>query len=216
MFTPEAQETIYNLRNASINHYPFPHFYIQNVFPKPLYRFLRNSLPPSGEYSTKGTSYHGRQFAEPTTPLLDFMRTEEFAIHICSIFLPQILKRRKETETPSKITHELRFVRDREKYQIGPHTDTPRKLVSLLFYLPPDAFMQDLGTSISLHNDPKFYCNSGTHHPFDNFTKIYTAPFLPNSCFGFFRTSQSFHGVSPITIPCKRDVLLYNLYDAAI
>ena len=210
------QATIYNLRNAEIKHYPYPHFYLQNVFPHAFYQSLLDSLPPHESYSTKGTAYHGRQFADPTqNPLLTFMQSNEFIQHITALFYPYIAKHFEDQPSP-KITHDLRLVRDHKDYQIGPHTDAKWKLVSLLFYLPADDSTQDLGTSIFLPNNPNFSCNAGIHHGFENFTKTFTAPFLPNSCFGFFRTSQSFHGVSPITIPCKRDVLLYNLYDAAI
>ena len=208
--------TIYKLRNTSVRPYPYPHFYIQNVFPKSLYQSILDSLPPSESYSAKGTAYHGRQFADPTqNPLLTFMQSNEFIHHITALFYPHIVKHFEYQPSP-KITHDLRLVRDHKDYQIGPHTDAQWKLVSLLFYLPTDNRIQDLGTSIFIPNNPNFSCNAGIHHPFEPFTKVFTAPFLPNSCFGFFRTSQSFHGVSPITIPCERNVLLFNLNDASL
>jgi hypothetical protein len=42
---------------------------------------------------------------------------------------------------------------------------------------------------------------------------VATAPYLPNSLFGFVRTDNAFHGVEPvIDLDARRDLLLYNLF----
>lgn len=210
-----SNHLIYKLRNAIVNTYPYPHFYCENVFPDQFYRELLQSLPDSQDYSASTTKYHGRQFADPNqNPALAFMNTQKFVESVLKIFLPLVKQRYAGRKLD--VFHDLRLVRDGQGYQIGPHTDAAWKLVSLLFYLPEDYSLERLGTSIYIPKDPTFMCAGGPHHKFENFDHVYTAPFAPNSCFGFWKTNQSFHGVEPITIPCRRNVLLFNLYDSEI
>jgi hypothetical protein len=79
--------------------------------------------------------------------------------------------------------------------------------------LPWDAGHTCLDTCAYVANDPDFRCSGGPHHPRDSFTRVTTAPYLPNSLFGFIRTDNAFHGVEPVTdAGVQRDLLLYNLY----
>ena len=208
---PAADHITYQLRNSIVKSYPYPHFYCENVFPDQFYRDLLTSLPDAKSYSEKTNRYHGRQFANPNeNPALAFMNSSGFLSQIMQIFMPWVEHRYGNNKL--ELFHDLRLVRDGQGYQIGPHTDAAWKLVSLLFYLPDDYALERLGTSIYTPKDPNFTCSGGPHHPFDKFNLVYTAPFAPNTCFGFWKTNQSFHGVEPITIPCTRNVLLYNVY----
>lgn len=210
-----SEHVAYQLRNSIVKSYPFPHFFAQDVFPRLFYDDLLASLPGVASYSNSTSRFHGRQFADPTkNPLLTFMQSREFLSHVASIFHPQ-LKERYEGKKLEVFT-DLRLVRDGQGYQIGPHTDAKWKLVSLLFYLPDDYAYERLGTSIYTPKDPNFTCEGGPHHKHEDFNLVYTCPFVPNSCFGFWKTNNSFHGVEPITIPCIRNVLLWNLYDRDI
>lgn len=205
------KHVVFRLRNATVSHYPYSHFYVENVFPPDFYAELLANLP-NDSYSESGTNYHGRQFADPSAiSILSFMHTQEFMQSVIQVFAHEI-RMKYHSDRGVQITHDLRLVRDKQAYQIGPHTDAAWKLVSLLFYLPPDNSLESLGTSIYMPKDASFECKGGPHHKFDAFNQVWTAPFRPNSCFGFFRTNTSFHGVEPITIPCERNVLLYNLY----
>ena len=70
-----------------------------------------------------------------------------------------------------------------------------------------------LGTSIYVPNDPDFRCPGGPHHNRNQFTRLHTNPFAPNSLFAFFKTDNSFHGVEPVGDPdCRRWLLLYDIY----
>lgn len=206
---------VYQLRNSIVKTYPYPHFYCENVFPTQFYRDLLTSLPSSETYSEKTDRYHGRQFADPNeNPVLAFMNSNEFLFQVAKIFPPWL--KHRYGNNGFELFHDLRLVRDGQGYQIGPHTDAKWKLISLLFYLPGDYSLERLGTSIYTPKDPNFICPGGPHHPFDKFNLVYTAPFVPNTCFGFWKTDNAFHGVEPITIPCTRNVLLYNVYDSKI
>lgn len=202
----------YAIRNAKVNLYPFPHFFIENVFPDDFYHQLISNLPPHDDYASGVNHYNGRKFADPAaTGELGFLLSQDFLHSVISTFRPHFLERFPSGKFIPK--QDLRLILDSENYAIGPHTDAPWKVVSLLFYLPCDFELESLGTSIYIPKDRSFTCPGGPHHKFPDFTRIYTAPFIPNSLFGFFKTSDSFHGVEPIKISCRRDVLLWNLYD---
>jgi hypothetical protein len=89
-------------------------------------------------------------------------------------------------------------------------------MVSLLFYMP--SYEEDwreneeYGTRLYLPKDPSFVCEGGPHYPFEGFDEVACMPFRPNSCFGFWKTNRSFHGVPPIPVQFQRDVLLFNIY----
>lgn len=202
----------YRLLNTPVRRYPFPHVYVENVFPDDFYARLIANLPPEGDYSESTSRYNGRQFAEPSSADdFDRFNTTEWLKIACTPFKQDIMAR---FQTTPQIHTDLRLIRDHENYSIGPHTDAPWKILSFLFYLPPDDSLKQHGTSIYLPKEPSFRCIGGPHHKFDYFSRIFTAPFLPNSLLAFFKTDYSFHGVEPITIPCQRDLLLWNLYDS--
>lgn len=202
----------YKIANAQVSKWPFPHFYIEEPFPADFYRQLRSILPPKDAYKTGASNYNGRVFADPTaTGELNFLLSEEFLQANVMAFFPAFKHRFPNLQFEPDM--DLRLILDSQNYAIGPHTDAPWKVLSLLFYLPEDYALEKLGTSIYIPKDRSFRCPGGPHHKFEAFTKIATAPFRPNSLLGFFKTDYSFHGVEPITIPCRRDVLLWNLYD---
>lgn len=203
----------YKIVNAPVQIWPFPHIYVRDVFPDDFYAEMLANLPSAGDYSESTTRYNGRQFADPTKiDIFSTLNTPSFEGIASAPFERFISKR--FSGSLSTYT-DLRLIRDRENYSIGPHTDAPWKILSYLFYLPPDSYLSEHGTSIYLPRDPSFRCPGGPHHPFDQFTRIATAPFEPNTLLAFFKTNYSFHGVEPITIPCQRDLLLWNLYDKA-
>jgi hypothetical protein len=59
---------------------------------------------------------------------------------------------------------------------LGPHTDIPEKLITILFYFPVDNFEENIGTSIYMPKDFKFTCSGGPHYTKEKFNLIYTAP----------------------------------------
>jgi hypothetical protein len=108
---------------------------------------------------------------------------------------------------------EALLVYDHTNYALGPHTDSPRKALSVLFYLPEDDTRPGLGTSIYVPKDPGFRCEGGPHYPFDGFDRMMTMPYVPNTLFAFLKTPVSFHGVEPVTEPAfHRSLLLYDLH----
>jgi hypothetical protein len=234
----------YQIANAPVRPYPFPHFYVRPVFPEPFYQELLEHLPPTdimkriGDAGTVGqrddmtgavssgnqqprwitdvatieeheeSSGRGDTWRKFSTWLLadDFrdLLMQKFSVGISERFGPGS---RLRTEV------EARFVRDFTNYSIGPHTDTPRKLMSLLFYLPQDERLSHAGTSVYVPQDPSFRCEGTTWYKFKSFRKVATMGFAPNALFAFLKTDRSFHGVEQIADEgIERNSLLYNIY----
>jgi len=100
---------------------------------------------------------------------------------------------------------------------VVPHSDAPRKLVSLLLYFR-DRDWQDAwggGTEFYVPLDPERARRWGPTDriPFDEFKPIGTTPFSGNRLAGFVRSADSYHGVPPLACPPgrTRKALLINL-----
>lgn len=212
-----VEHVVYALASAPIHTYPFPHFYATNVFPADYYPQLVEALPEDGGYSSNPDGkYANRVFAEPDIPGLNGFRTREFVMSTFALFEQWS---RQLANGGLKITTDLRLIRDTNGYAIGPHTDARWKMISLLFYLPPPGTpAADYGTSLYVPREPGRTCPGGPHHSFEDFVRVWTAPFAPNSCVGFWKTDNAFHGVEPLPdgAPIKRDVLLFNVYNGGL
>lgn len=197
------------LTSATKYEAPFPHFFARNVFPQPFYDKLMEILRTKSDFHNE--SFANREFADEIgVPQLDFMKSRDFFDAMLNNWPIQLQK----TFGGQKVQfyHDLRLIRDRQNYKIGPHTDAPWKVLSLLFYLPETADHSEHGTSFYVPHDSSFECQGGPHYPFGAFERVGTMPFVPNACLGFWKTSKSFHGVEPIPVQFQRNVLLYNIY----
>ena len=227
------------LRQAQVSLDPYPHFCLDNIFPDEYYRTLLANLP-------SGTSYEN--LYEVTTLKLDHFRhrdqrdmnagwtkelpaeQKEFWDDFDSWFLgedmaqavlktfPDQMRTRFGEEWPA-VSVESQLIRHRPGYFLGPHSDLHTKLVVLLIYLAPDESTSHLGTSLYRPKDPNFTCPNSTHYQFEDFIKVKTAAYKPNSMLAFFRSDVSFHGLEPLVESDVqdngRDVIQYVLYDKA-
>jgi hypothetical protein len=225
----------YRIANAGILSYPFAHFYIENIFPEYFYEELLATLPEQRFYKRldeTGTVEKGAYPERFVCDLQDAQRAElerdgeagvwdeltrifsgpAFAHRVLACFNDAVVERFGQ-HAGIDFELECRLVRDFSNYAITPHTDAPRKLVSLLFYMPRDDSMKELGTSLFVPKVEGFRCEGREHHPFSAFKKVMTAPYLPNTLLGFFKTDNAFHGVERIERPrTQRDSILYNIY----
>jgi hypothetical protein len=223
------QHVVDAVASAGLVAEPFPYFQVEDVFPQAFYERLLGALPPLEAYAplaetgtlTVAGSYAQRYVLDLRelaarsafwAEALPWLAGERLATAILDKFAAA-WRERFGLDTKVGYRVDLRLVRDFTSYSIGPHTDAPQKLVSLLFYLPPDGHLRALGTSVYRPKDPTFRCEGGPHYGFERFERVDTAPFLPNSLLGFPKLSRSFHGVEPILEEAvERDLLLYNLY----
>lgn len=233
MYSDAELALAYKFANAPLRTFPYPHLYIEDVFPKDFYDRLQASIPdpsvmipiaearPVKGYEERFVLEIADEKRQATLPpdKREFWR--EFATWLCSgrfasmalqKFQPFVQQRFKRGPAPD-FYNEALLVEDITKYALGPHTDSPRKVITMLFYLPKDLSQSHIGTSIYLPKDPAFRCPGGPHYQFDNFMRLHTMPFVPNSLFVFVKTDNSFHGVEPVTDPdTRRWLLLFDVY----
>jgi hypothetical protein len=228
----EVEEHVkYRIANAEIRRYPYPHFFIENIFPDEYYAQILANWPGADRFRSiaetgrVGTAYKERHIVslvkvdqeEDEWKGKEFWQAfagwfvgRSFLQFLVTHFQPVIAKVRT---LPPKTGVEADglLVQDHSNYAIGPHTDAPHRLVSTLFYCPPDDSQKHLGTSVYVPNTDKIPREiSGVHYDREHFVKIQTAPFIPNSMFGFVISPNSFHGVDLITDEnVRRNVILH-------
>ncbi len=233
MFLDAEMQLAYKVGNTPFSMFPYPHFYVPDVFPADFYRTIQQNLPdPQAmvpiEKARPVRGYPERfvlDFNEKSLATLPDAKREfwrqlnewlvvkgNFGTLVFEKFKPFIQQRFKD-KPDLEFQSETLLVQDVTNYKLGPHTDSPRKVVTMLFYLPSDLSQVHMGTSMYLPNDPGFTCPGGPHHDRSAFTRLHTQPFAPNSLFAFFKTDNSFHGVEPVADPdCRRWLLLYDIY----
>jgi hypothetical protein len=225
-------ELTYKVANAPINLYPYPHFFIRDVFPPDYYDALQAMLPdPEAmlpiEEVRKLKGYKERFVLEFSPAQLASLPEEKrafwsdmhqwlvggnFARMLMGKF-GQYISQRYSGQPDVGFYDEALLVQDTTNYALGPHSDATRKVLTLLFYLPKDLSQSHLGTSIYLPKDRDFRCPGGPHYKHEKFDRLWTMPFVPNSLFVFLKTDRSFHGVEPVTDPdVRRWLLLYDIF----
>lgn len=243
MFSAAKLHVMYQVLNAPVRRFPFPHIYVENVFPAAFYAEIRKHMIEDEGYQRLvdtgrvGSGYSGARFSlfpfdlkdsatsdekrEFWRQVFDTFSDNEFSQIWFQVFSATI--KEKFANLPPELSggrpanevgvhNEIFLMRDRTSYSLGPHTDSPRKLVSVLFYLPPDDSQSELGTSAYIPKDRSFTCPGGPHHKFDKFDLVATVPYKPNCMVAFPQSPVSFHGVEPLTREnAQRDLLLFDL-----
>lgn len=189
------------IATAEVRPDPYPHIYVEDVFPRAFYDELRGALPglQYDEISKVRKVDYPERFVAAPPAMVAWMLAGTLRHAINRKF--GTAGRRDETL----------LIRDIKGYALGPHSDANTKVVSCLFYLPVDASLEAHGTSMYAHKDPAFRCAGGPHYEFTDFSKVWTAPFRPNSLFAFAKSDRSFHGVEPFERDGVRDILLYDI-----
>lgn len=229
-----TEHVLYQIANAPIREYPYPHIYVESVFPDDFYQEMREMWPKLEEMTclndtgrVTGNAYRERYIlaleketlSSLSSTQLDFWSSTSewllgstFRDAIISKFQPFFAGRFGKQPIRIDTTTEALLVRDLSNYAIKPHTDVPARLASLLFYCPENMNLPHLGTSIYKIKDPDMDLNPKLHHPTEFFTRIATMEYKPNSLFAFMRTDNSYHGVEKIIeSDIERDLLLYDI-----
>jgi len=210
--------------DTPVEEYPCLHMIVDNIFPADIYTEIQQNWPPDDAFIALNTTgrvgkdaYKARSIwmltknelqeslaaiPEQQRPfwaaMAAWLNSEEFIITMldkCRDYL---------VDWYGDDLHQMRFfsrpqlVKDTGEYTLGPHTDAPGRVITMLFYMPPDETAREQGTSLYLPKDRDFRCKGGPHYPFDNFDRIMTADFLPNRLFMFIKNNASWHGVEPM------------------
>jgi hypothetical protein len=227
------------LRAAEVVTQPYPHYYLEHVFPEDYYETLLAHLPSSGVYEnlyevTDLKLEHfrhrdQRDLKEGWTKTLpgelkkfwdafdEWFLGPRLAEAVLDSFAEHLGTRLGERKSWPAVSVESQLIRHRAGYFLSPHSDLYTKLVVLLLYLAPDESAAHLGTSLYRPKLQGFACRDSVHHPFENFVRVKTAPYKPNSLLAFVRSDVSFHGVEPLSAhdvsAFGRDVIQYVLHD---
>ena len=221
------------LRTARVEVDPFPHYYLEGVFPEPYYQKLLSNLPASNVYENlyevtdlKLDHFRHRDQRDMNAGWTDRLPPDirPFWTSFNEWFLGPELAQAVLSSFSSRraswpeVSVESQFIRHRAGYFLGPHSDLYTKLVVLIIYLARDDSAEDLGTSLYRPKDPSFTCPDSKHYPFEDFIRVKTAPYRPNSLLAFMRSDVSFHGLEPlsqsdVTNTAGRDVIQYVIHD---
>ena len=233
MYLSDELYLAYKIGNTEVSTFPFPHIYIKNVFPNSLYLAMQENMPLSENMSAvhekrpvpplaykerfiftfddEALNSLNEQQKKFWTAFKNSMLSGNLKNFILSKFSFIINQRFPDTSNID-FHDELLLINDYANFKLGPHTDTPSKVISFLFYLPKDETQENLGTSIYFPKDLSFTCEGGPHYNRKNFEKVITMPFVPNSLFCFVKTNNSFHGVEQVETNEKRCLLLYDIF----
>lgn len=235
MYSGAVEEhVIKRIANAPVREYPYPHLYVSDVFPAEYYAALRRNWPDPknltrlDETGRVPKGVFAERFILPLTAasmetlpneirpfwegLASWMLQGSFANLVFSRFEREARERFGVSWADVEFAHEALVVRDHTDYALGPHTDHPDKVLSLLFYCPDDDSKKHLGTSIYKPIDPSFRCAGGPHYPHEMFKRVMTMEYRPNALFAFFKNDRAFHGVEPIRdAHVSRDLILYDI-----
>lgn len=238
MFSNVGANLIERITAAPVEPDPFPHCIIDDIFPKDFHQSLLDHWPASGQLHSQADTGRVTSGAYKERMVLEFV-PEQLArlddaqgdfwrqvMHmlldprlnrsILDKFHDDIAARFSGQGIPTEAAGDARLISDRIGYAIGPHTDAPSRLVTLLFYLPPDDRLNHRGTSFYSPNVPTFRSDDGRHYPFHLFQRVRTVDFIPNRLLMFPKTDRSFHGVERIEeLGTNRRLLSYNIHHTA-
>lgn len=199
---------------------PFPHIFFRNFFPEDFYRDLIKTIPTTGYDNIKADSTRMalRLYGDNIDKIDAELRAAWAAVSAV------LVSREVEQAIRAKLRDgleirargdkvagpdDLRLVakpvlyRDKDGYQIKPHPDARKKVVTMQLYCPADDRQEELGTTLYqaslkglMHIDS--YC----------LEPVKTLPFLPNVGYAFVvlkayhsLTKMSWHGRPPIAAP---------------
>jgi hypothetical protein len=212
---------MFNLDNVSIRHQPFTVFYIRDLVWPPFYRELADTFPPLSLFRYRETLGNKYLLTESEDhAYYDFIKSSQpwrqFYTEIKSPgFKEQILSFLRlrnidlgihdgELANHSTVQFEFSALPTNGGSQ-RPHTDSPRKVVTLVLSLMKDGeWNQDWGggTAICAPRDETLRFNYANNYlDFDDVEIVDTFPFVPNACVMFVKTSVSWHCVTPINLP---------------
>ena len=211
--------------------FPFPHIVFRDFFPADFYRDLIRNVPAEGydPITGTGTRMALRLYGENIDKIEPAVRPAWAAASsvLTSKAVERAIRRRLHDGLEIRArgdkvagADDLTLVakpvvyRDRDGYEIKPHPDTRKKVVTMQLYCPLDTSQEALGTTLyqaSLKG--LFHVRSYCLEP------VKTIPFLPNLGYAFVvlkayhsLTKMSWHGRPPIKTDQPRITILNTFY----
>ena len=231
---------IARLRAIEPRDQPFSHLYLENVFPEEIYQRILQSPPPADYFkglnhkeALRGDGSSTRQvfpFNDHNLGRLDGdtqalwqgvtqgMQAEEVkqALFEC---LGTDLARRfgiPGQQVPAIEAYpKTGYFCDHSGYQISPHRDVARKIVTMQVYLPRDHSQETMGTSLyerGFVGRLQYEFRKLGLGSRDGFKEVRRFPFVPNSAYAFVVGKRSWHGRPQIDCESERRSLMQIYY----
>jgi hypothetical protein len=211
---------MFNWDNVTVRHEPFTVFYLRDLLQPHFYRELAETFPLVSQFlyretlgnkylltESEGDSYYGFVAASPPwQKFFDEIKSISFKEQILSFLRFHISEEIPEGQSADDFISRFEFsVLPINGGSQRPHTDSPRKVVTLVLSLMKEGeWMPDWGggTSVCRPKDKSLYSNYANRYlDFDEVEVIDTFPFAPNAGVMFVKTSVSWHCVTPINLP---------------
>ena len=209
LFTRERDEiddVIDRIMSTPLIEQPFPHIYLKDVFSDSFYAELLKNLEVPYIPISEARDIAGYPERSVHDPKSDFWQALDGKMRDGRLKSALCAKLGRYAPT---FRDETLLIKDIAGYNIGPHTDSPHKVLTAIFYLPKDDSMPEAGTSIYVPKQRGVQCAGERHYFFEDFNRVSTMPYVPNSMFAFLKNTVSFHGVEPHD--GTRNTLLYDI-----
>lgn len=224
-------QAVASIEAADYSASPFPHIFFRDFFPADFYRDLVRNIPVQGYDPITGTGtrmalrLYGDNIEkiEPEVRAMwaavSAMLTSKEIENAIRVRLHDGLEIRARGDKVSgpdalKLVAKPVVYRDTDGYQIKPHPDTRKKVVTMQLYCPEDAGQEMLGTTLY-----RASLRGLTHVGSYCLEPVKTLPFLPNVGYAFVvlkayhsLRKMSWHGRPPIETNQPRISILNTFY----
>jgi len=233
-FDAMVGSTMYALANTPMRVWPFHHLVVDGLLPPALFAAAR-ALDLSAHTVRRRDSYEGapaglnpsRFFVQlldgdgrlrvdggPVLDTLVALLTDSLVARVLAARFQPVVTARFGGRMPL-YRHALEYIDDRTGYELGPHTDVGRKLLTMLVYLADDDTDPGLGTVLyAPRGDRPILPDEPTPRIYGeaDVVPVHRVDFAPNRALVFAPTARSLHGVAPVgTTPRPRRLLQLQL-----
>lgn len=233
----EADHALARLESAPVAGDPFPHAIVHDLLPTALFSALRDAFPDSPEslqsvQTRRGdASYSDKRFSlilpKPTDPASETLpapiRTLQQLL-TCDRMMLGLLEKFSDVVTPRLDEFEaligcgyvpletaIELIYDRSGFELVPHTDGPKKLITALLYLADTDDPPELGTRLYRPNSPDLVSDGRAAVPWSDVAEAGGAPYEPNLLLCFARSDRSLHGVKAAASERPRRLVQYSI-----
>ncbi|HZS64345.1 MAG TPA: hypothetical protein VFA53_07605 [Xanthobacteraceae bacterium] len=215
IFSPERirANVVERVRATELKTEPTPYIFVTDIFPADYYREIQKHFPPAEIFQEQSDKRMVNPLSRAYRKFISLGNDIELldaASRTCWIAMRETLDhpdftrvifekfaepmRKRYGRDNLDVKLRLEVYRDHTGYAIGPHTDSPSKAFTGLFYLPRDDSQKDLGTSLFVPKRRGLVEETGHQMSFAAFDEYVRMPFVPNAMFMFMKTATSFHG----------------------
>jgi hypothetical protein len=204
------------IETVDICAWPYAHFYIEGVFPEPVFRQMLELLPDLGAYAADNPRIHTREDGLVTRSIFSLSppsvaRLPEAQRSFWSEIAEALTAPQLRHAVFAKLSNDLRrrfrvspdqldsipaypkpaLIKDLGGYEIAPHRDTRSKIVTMQFYLPNDMSKADLGTAVYRQ---RLFRLKNLVSLRNRFETVKQFAFAPNTGYAFAVGPRSWHG----------------------